>query len=61
MKFMLFFYPDRSVELGADEKAAVRAAVGAWVSEMDARVCDCRVMYSLRSVRRRRCVFAAER
>jgi hypothetical protein len=35
MKFMLFIYPDRSVELGADEKAAVPA--GAWVSEMDAR------------------------
>jgi hypothetical protein len=35
MKFMLFIYPDRSVELGADEKAAVPAAVGAWVSEMD--------------------------
>ncbi len=37
MKYMLFIYPDRSVELNREEKAAIPAAVGAWVAEMDAR------------------------
>jgi hypothetical protein len=37
MKYMLFIYPDRGVELGPEQKAAIPAAVAAWVAEMDAR------------------------
>ena len=37
MKFMLFIYPDRSVELSTEERAAVPAAVSAWIGEMDER------------------------
>jgi hypothetical protein len=37
VKFMVFIYPDRSVELSAEERAAVPAAVSAWVAEVDSR------------------------
>ena len=37
MKYMLFVYPDPTVELSADERARIPAAVGAWVSEMQER------------------------
>jgi hypothetical protein len=37
MKFMLFTYRDPSVQLDAEQRAAVPAAVGAWCQEMDAR------------------------
>jgi hypothetical protein len=37
LKYMLFIYPDRSVQLDAEERAGIPAAVGAWVSEMDSR------------------------
>ena len=37
MKYMLFIYPDPTVELSADERAGIPAAVGAWVSEMQER------------------------
>ena len=37
MKYMLFMSVDRSVKLDPDQRAAVPAAVEAWVKEMDAR------------------------
>jgi hypothetical protein len=37
MKYMLFIYPDPNVELSADERAGIPAAVSAWVSEMQER------------------------
>jgi hypothetical protein len=37
VKFMLLIYPDRSVELDQEARAAIPAAVGAWVDEMDRR------------------------
>ena len=37
MKYMLFIYPDRSVQLHPSERAEIPAAVGAWVSEMEGR------------------------
>ncbi len=37
MKYMLFIYPDRTVELDPEEKAAIPAVVGAWVAEMETR------------------------
>ena len=37
MKYMLFTYRDPSVQLDAEERAAVPAAVAAWCDEMDAR------------------------
>ena len=37
MKFMLFIYPDRTVQLTAEQRSAIPEAVGAWVSEMDGR------------------------
>ncbi len=37
MKYMLFTYRDPSVQLDADERAAIPAAVKAWCNEMDAR------------------------
>lgn len=37
MQFMLFIYPDRSVELTPEQRAGIPAAVGAWVEEMDGR------------------------
>jgi hypothetical protein len=37
VKFMLFIYPDRTVELSPEQRAAIPAAVGAWVEEMDER------------------------
>ena len=37
MKFMLFIYPDRSVQLTPEQRAEIPAAVGAWVDEMDRR------------------------
>ena len=37
MRFMLFIYPDRSVELGPEERAAIPAGVEAWVNEMGER------------------------
>jgi len=37
MKFMLFTYRDPSVQLAAEQRAAIPAAVEAWCEEMDAR------------------------
>ena len=37
MKFMLFTYRDPSVQLDAEQRATVPAAVAAWCDEMDAR------------------------
>ena len=37
MKYMLFTYRDPSVQLDAEQRAAVPAAVAAWCEEMDAR------------------------
>src|SRR5262245_57569547 len=37
VKFMLFIYPDRTVQLTAEQRSAIPEAVSAWVSEMDAR------------------------
>lgn len=37
MKVMLFMSVDKSVELAAEERARIPAAVGDWVAEMDAR------------------------
>ena len=37
MKYMLFTYRDPSVQLDAEQRAAVPAAVAAWCEETDAR------------------------
>jgi hypothetical protein len=37
VKFMLFIYPDRSVQPTAEQRSEIPDAVGAWVSEMEAR------------------------
>jgi hypothetical protein len=37
MKFMLFTYRDPSVQLSAEQRAAIPPAVEAWCNEMDAR------------------------
>jgi len=37
VKFILFIYPDRTVQLTAEQRAAIPEAVSAWVSEMEAR------------------------
>lgn len=37
MKFMLFIYPDRSVQLTPEQRSEIPAAVGAWVEEMEKR------------------------
>jgi hypothetical protein len=37
MKYMLFMSVDKSVTLDTEQRAAIPAAVGAWVTEMDAR------------------------
>lgn len=37
VKFMVFMYLDRSVELSADERSAIPEAVEAWATEMDER------------------------
>jgi len=37
LKYMLFIYPDRSISLDPEERAAIPDAVGAWASEMDER------------------------
>jgi hypothetical protein len=37
MKYMLFIYPDPTVELSTDERAGIPAAVSAWVREMQER------------------------
>jgi hypothetical protein len=37
MKYMLFTYRDPSVQLDAEQRATVPAAVAAWCEEMDAR------------------------
>ena len=37
MKFMLFTYRDPNVQLTADQRATVPAAVGAWCDQMDSR------------------------
>ena len=37
MKFVLFIYPDLSVELSPEQRAQIPAAVGAWIEEMDGR------------------------
>jgi len=34
---MLFIYPDRQVQLTAEQRSAIPDAVSAWVTEMDAR------------------------
>ena len=34
MKFMLFIYPDLSVELSPEQRAQIPAAVGAWIEEL---------------------------
>jgi hypothetical protein len=37
VKFMLFIYPDRTVELSPEQRAAIPAAVSEWIEEMDGR------------------------
>lgn len=37
MKYMLFIYPDPTVELSVEERAAIPSAVGGWIAEMAAR------------------------
>jgi hypothetical protein len=37
VKFMLFTYRDPSVQLDAEQRATVPAAVAAWCDEMDSR------------------------
>ncbi|MGZ4308039.1 MAG: YciI family protein [Gaiellaceae bacterium] len=37
MKYLLFIYPDRSVQLTDEQRAEIPSAVGAWVSEMEGR------------------------
>jgi hypothetical protein len=37
VKYMLFIYPDRSIELSPEQRAAIPDAVSAWVNEMEAR------------------------
>ena len=37
MKFMMFIYPDRTVQMTAEQRSAIPEAVSAWVSEMDSR------------------------
>jgi hypothetical protein len=37
VKFILFIYPDRTVQLTAEQRSAIPEAVSAWVSEMEAR------------------------
>lgn len=37
MKFMLFIYPDRTVQLTPEQRSAIPEAVSAWVTEMDTR------------------------
>jgi len=34
---MLFIYPDRTVELSPEQRAAIPAAVSQWIEEMDGR------------------------
>jgi hypothetical protein len=37
VKFMLFIYPDRTVELSPEQRAAIPEAVSGWIEEMDGR------------------------
>ncbi|HXJ34842.1 MAG TPA: YciI family protein [Candidatus Eisenbacteria bacterium] len=37
MKFILSIYPDRTVELSPEQRAAIPDAVSAWIEEMDGR------------------------
>jgi len=37
VKFMMFIYPDRTVQLTAEQRSAIPEAVSAWVSEMESR------------------------
>ena len=37
VKYMLFIYPDRSIQLSPEQRAAIPDSVGSWVSEMEAR------------------------
>ena len=37
VKFILFIYPDRTVQLTTEQRSAIPEAVSAWVSEMDGR------------------------
>jgi len=37
LRYLLFIYPDKSVELTAEQRAEIPGAVGAWVSEMEDR------------------------
>ncbi len=37
VKFMLFIYPDRTVELTPEQRGRIPGAAGAWVEEMDRR------------------------
>jgi hypothetical protein len=37
VKYMLFIYPDRSIQLSPEQRAAIPDSVGSWVREMEAR------------------------
>jgi hypothetical protein len=37
VKFMLFIYPDRTVQLNPEQRAAIPEAVSGWIEEMDGR------------------------
>jgi hypothetical protein len=37
VKFMLFIYPDRTVQLTPEQRSSIPEAVGTWISEMGAR------------------------
>jgi hypothetical protein len=37
VRYMLFIYPDRTVELSVEQRTAIPDAVSAWVSEMEGR------------------------
>ena len=37
VRYMLFIYPDHSIQLSAEQRATIPESVGSWVSEMEAR------------------------
>jgi hypothetical protein len=37
VRFMLFIYPDRNVQLTAEQRSAIPDAVSAWVTKMETR------------------------